>query len=63
MHLDLPKEARTKTTRFRWWQPSHSGLGHDQWAVDEVVIGRYEHLDKLQDDFNVRKNIIITLPV
>lgn len=51
VHLDLPLDAKTETTRLRWWQPSHSGHGYDQWAVDEVVIGRYEHLDKLEDDF------------
>ena len=54
VHLDLPSEAKTEATRFRWWQPSHNGHGHDQWAIDEVLIGQYEHLDTLHDDFDVR---------
>ena len=59
MHLDLPGEAKTEATRFRWWQPLHDGHGHDQWAVDEIVIGRYEHLDTLQDDFDVRGGLCL----
>ena len=61
MHLDLPSEAKTETTRFRWWQPSHSGHGHDQWAIDEVQVGRYEHLDTLHDDFDVSRFLSLLL--
>ncbi|XP_052779173.1 reelin-like isoform X2 [Mya arenaria] len=49
---DLPPEARTPSTRFRWWQPQHAGKGHDQWAVDEIHLGQYENLRLLEDDFN-----------
>ena len=35
---DIPVEARTSTTRFRWRQSSHGGLGNDQWALDDIVI-------------------------
>ncbi|KAL8563520.1 hypothetical protein ACOMHN_064345 [Nucella lapillus] len=52
VHLDLPMEAKTGATRFRWWQPEHNGHGHDQWALDEVLIGRYERLRTLHDDFD-----------
>ncbi|XP_070192277.1 reelin-like isoform X2 [Littorina saxatilis] len=52
VHMDFPAEAKTEATRFRWWQPSHNGHGHDQWAIDEVLVGQYEHLNSLQDDFN-----------
>ncbi|KAK7890906.1 hypothetical protein WMY93_022869 [Mugilogobius chulae] len=24
--------------KFRWWQPYHSGRGHDVWAVDEISM-------------------------
>ncbi|KAL3853203.1 hypothetical protein ACJMK2_016762, partial [Sinanodonta woodiana] len=50
--VDLPPEARSRNTRFRWWQPSHSGKGHDQWSVDEIQIGRYENLRSLEDNFD-----------
>lgn len=53
VYLELPADAKTETTRFRWWQPSHSGYGHDQWAVDEILIGHHEYLNILQDNFNV----------
>ena len=50
---DLPKDARSPSTRFRWWQPKHSGKGYNQWAVDEIRLGQYENLSSLEDDFNV----------
>lgn len=30
--------SKTPSTRFRWWQPLHSGEGYDQWAIDDVII-------------------------
>ena len=51
--VDLPPEAKTPSTRFRWWQPSHSGKGYDQWAVDDIVLGKYANLRSLEDDFDV----------
>ncbi len=32
----LPPAARTPNTRFRWRQLSHSGIGFDHWALDNV---------------------------
>ena len=52
--VDLPEEAKTPSTRFRWWQPGHSGKGFDQWAIDEVTLGQYANLRSMEDDFDVR---------
>ncbi|XP_043944459.1 reelin isoform X3 [Protopterus annectens] len=38
VYLELPMSARTPSTRFRWWQPNHSGQGYDQWAIDDIII-------------------------
>uniref|UniRef100_A0A3P9KTT0 Reelin n=1 Tax=Oryzias latipes TaxID=8090 RepID=A0A3P9KTT0_ORYLA len=35
----LPLASKTPSTRFRWWQPLHSGEGYDQWAIDDVGGG------------------------
>ncbi|XP_078679043.1 reelin-like [Branchiostoma floridae x Branchiostoma belcheri] len=39
VYVELPPEAMTPYTRFRWWQPQHSGHGFDQWALDGMYIG------------------------
>ncbi|ELW72090.1 Reelin [Tupaia chinensis] len=36
--IDLPREAKTPATSFRWWQPQH-GKHSAQWALDDVLIG------------------------
>ncbi|XP_077424138.1 reelin isoform X2 [Vanacampus margaritifer] len=38
VHYELPLASKTPCTRFRWWQPLHSGEGYDQWAIDDVII-------------------------
>uniref|UniRef100_A0A8C9VAA0 Reelin n=1 Tax=Scleropages formosus TaxID=113540 RepID=A0A8C9VAA0_SCLFO len=38
VHYELPAASKTPCTRFRWWQPLHSGEGYDQWAIDDVII-------------------------
>ncbi|TRY95474.1 hypothetical protein DNTS_000445 [Danionella cerebrum] len=38
VHFELPAGSKTVSTRFRWWQPVHSGEGYDQWAIDDVII-------------------------
>ncbi|XP_072551813.1 reelin-like isoform X2 [Salminus brasiliensis] len=38
VYYELPQAAKTPCTRFRWWQPLHSGEGYDQWAIDDVII-------------------------
>ncbi|KAG8439950.1 hypothetical protein GDO86_005931 [Hymenochirus boettgeri] len=35
---NIPLEARMKGVLLRWWQPRHSGIGHDQWALDHVEV-------------------------
>uniref|UniRef100_A0A8C4RCQ5 Reelin n=1 Tax=Eptatretus burgeri TaxID=7764 RepID=A0A8C4RCQ5_EPTBU len=38
VHQELPTAARGPCTRFRWWQPQHSGDNKDQWSIDSVII-------------------------
>uniref|UniRef100_A0A3Q3J4K3 Reelin n=1 Tax=Monopterus albus TaxID=43700 RepID=A0A3Q3J4K3_MONAL len=38
VHYELPLASKTPSTRFRWWQPLHSGEGYDQWAIDDIII-------------------------
>ncbi|KAJ8046874.1 Reelin [Holothuria leucospilota] len=38
VHLSMPERARSPSTRFRWWQPQHSGEATDQWALDNILI-------------------------
>ncbi|KAI1888402.1 hypothetical protein AGOR_G00184780 [Albula goreensis] len=38
VHYELPLASKTPCTRFRWWQPLHSGEGYDQWAIDDIII-------------------------
>uniref|UniRef100_A0A672ID98 Reelin n=1 Tax=Salarias fasciatus TaxID=181472 RepID=A0A672ID98_SALFA len=39
VHYELPLASKTPSTRFRWWQPLHSGEGYDQWAIDDIGGG------------------------
>ena len=57
VHVDIPFSARTESTRFRLWQPSHRGAGSDQWAVDQIHIGQYHGMHDLQDDFMVMAHL------
>ncbi|XP_022095907.1 reelin-like [Acanthaster planci] len=55
VHQKLPQSAKASSTRFRWWQPSHSGAFEDQWALDDVYIGnefnvQADHDAYLQDE-------------
>lgn len=36
--VELPSGARKFGVQFRWWQPYHSGRGHDVWALDEISM-------------------------
>ena len=50
--MELPRHARGNGTRIRWWQPRHSGVLKDDWAVDNVVIGgMVENPGVLLDNF------------
>lgn len=35
--LHVPPEARTNSTRVRWWQPSVNGTFPEEWAIDQVL--------------------------
>ncbi|XP_057204020.1 reelin isoform X1 [Triplophysa rosa] len=51
VHYELPLASKTPCTRFRWWQPMHSGEGYDQWAIDDVIIlsEREKHVIPMAD--------------
>ena len=36
--VEIPAEAQTVRTSFRWRQTHHSGSGYDAWALDNVSI-------------------------
>ncbi len=36
--IPLPVQVKTRNTRLRWIQPSNSGVGRDQWAIDGVKL-------------------------
>ncbi len=38
LYQAIPVAAQTQATRFRWRQLAHSGLGFDNWALDDVSI-------------------------
>ncbi|XP_033103402.1 reelin-like [Anneissia japonica] len=50
VHQSLPLRAKTASTRFRWWQPFHSGVDQDQWALDDVFIGNDQGFQTNQND-------------
>ncbi len=39
----VPSAAQTTSTRFRWTQLNNSGAGTDNWALDNVMITRYDN--------------------
>ncbi|XP_021361182.1 reelin-like [Mizuhopecten yessoensis] len=58
VHTVLPPKARSPNTQFRWWQGSHSGGGQDQWAIDEIMLGSYDHKTKMEDNFNDHLDVL-----
>ena len=36
---ELTPQSQTRATRFRWWQPTHSGSRLDEWAITDLFIG------------------------
>ncbi|MCI5055570.1 MAG: gliding motility-associated C-terminal domain-containing protein [Flavobacteriales bacterium] len=38
MTTPVPVAAQTTATRFRWQQTNNSGIGFDNWALDDVTI-------------------------
>jgi len=41
--IPVPTAAQSPATRFRWTQVNSSGAGTDVWAMDEVIITRYDN--------------------
>jgi len=34
----VPEEAKSTSTRFRWFQPSNSGSSYDNWGLDDISV-------------------------
>lgn len=50
--IALPLQAESKTTRFRWYQPSAGGDGLNKWAIDDISIQSQTPLTlPLEDNF------------
>lgn len=43
LSVAIPVVAQTASTRLRWSQVANSGAGTDVWALDNVVITRYDN--------------------
>ena len=39
----IPPAAQSNNTMFRWRQLTNSGMGHDNWVLDDVLIARYDN--------------------
>ncbi|XP_076339324.1 reelin-like [Tachypleus tridentatus] len=37
--ISVPAEMQKNSVRIRWWQPTHQGRAHNDWAIDSVYIG------------------------
>ncbi|XP_050414411.2 reelin isoform X2 [Patella vulgata] len=55
VQVQLPKDAKTNHTIFRWWQPlGHGGMPRAEWAIDSVLIGVNDtNTVGFQDNFNM----------
>lgn len=40
---NIPAGAQNTNTMFRLRQLSHNGAGHDNWAIDNFLLGRYDN--------------------
>ncbi|MBX2972462.1 MAG: gliding motility-associated C-terminal domain-containing protein [Flavobacteriales bacterium] len=41
--VSIPASAQNTSTMFRLRQLAHNGTGHDNWAIDDFLIGRYDN--------------------
>ncbi len=46
----VPNPAKTASTLLRWWQPSHSGSGYDNWSIDNVSVSNAMHFVEIIPD-------------
>lgn len=44
LDIAIPAAAQNNNTMFRLRQLTHSGAGHDNWAVDDFILARYDDL-------------------
>lgn len=51
--MQLPQEAKRKSTVFRWWQPEHNGADMDQWTMNDISVQDDGSMNKLEDDLQV----------
>uniref|UniRef100_A0A4W5LSG4 Reelin n=1 Tax=Hucho hucho TaxID=62062 RepID=A0A4W5LSG4_9TELE len=47
----LPPAARQEGARVRWWQPTHEGSDHSDWALDNVLIAGSDQRAQISDTF------------
>lgn len=47
----LPHAARQEGVRVRWWQPTHEGSDHSDWALDNVLIAGSDPRAQISDTF------------
>ncbi|MBL7954080.1 MAG: gliding motility-associated C-terminal domain-containing protein [Flavobacteriales bacterium] len=43
LDVTIPPGAQSTNTTFRLRQIAHNGAGHDNWAIDDFLIGRYDN--------------------
>lgn len=43
IEVNLPGAAQAANTMFRIRQLAHNGAGHDNWAIDDFLLGRYDN--------------------
>ena len=56
-YIQLPLQARSPHTRFRWWQPlaTDTGVSAAWWSIDNAYIGGFEiNPSNLEEHFDGR---------
>lgn len=43
LEIGIPAGAQNTSVMFRLRQLAHNGAGHDNWAIDDFLIGRYDN--------------------
>nr|XP_026690434.1 reelin [Ciona intestinalis] len=53
VNIMLPRESRGVGVQIRWWQPSFTASGADDWAIDNLFIGGKREEKMLSDAFTI----------
>lgn len=63
--IDIPLSAQTTNTMFRLRQLANNGAGHDNWAIDDLLITRYDnnYLSYSWDQASTLNNAGIAQPI